>query len=128
MATLWAQTAEYDSISVGDDLPILVKFEFRPPTQEGIEAIKEDPVGLEKLTAYVRELLLKAFPPDNVNNEGTSIEVATLMDFLPGDTVSVCGQVAAKSDRGGKRIVECQVTVESHEGETLAKARAAVSF
>ncbi len=31
MPTLWAQTAEYDNISVGDDLPILVKFEFRPP-------------------------------------------------------------------------------------------------
>ena len=128
MATLWAQTAEYGSISVGDDLPILVKFEFRPPVKEGVEAPKEAPVGMEKLTAYVRELLLKAFPPDKVNHEDTSIEVEILIDFLPGDTVSVCGQVVGKSDRGGKRIVECQVTVESHEGETVARARALVSL
>ena len=128
MATLWAQTAEYDSISVGDDLPIVVKFEFRPPAQEGVEAPKEDPVGTEKLTAYVKELLLKAFPPDCVNNEKTSIEAEILMDFLLGDTVSVCGQVVSKSDEAGKRTVKCQVTVESQDGVTVAKALAVVSL
>lgn len=128
MPTLWAQTAEYGSISVGDDLPILVKFEFRPPAQKGVEAPKEDPVPPEKLTAYVKELLLKAFPPDNVNNENTSIEAEILTEFLPGDTVSVCGQVVGKADDGANRRVECRVTVESQEGETVAKARAVVSF
>ncbi len=128
MPTLWAQTAEYGTISVGDDLPIVVKFEFRPPAQDGGEAPKEDPVSTEKVTAYVKELLLKAFPPDNVNDENTSIETEILTDFLPGDTVSVCGAVVRKSDEDGKRTVECQVTVESHEGETVAKARAVVSF
>ncbi|MCH8297970.1 MAG: hypothetical protein IH873_07880 [Chloroflexi bacterium] len=128
MPTLWAQTAEYGSISVGDDLPILVKFEFRPPVRDGAEAPKEDPVNTEKLTAFVKELLLKAFPRDNVNNENTSIETEILTEFLPGDTVSVCGQVVGKSDEGGKRTVECRVTVESQDGETVAKARALVSF
>ena len=128
MPTLWAQTAEYGSISVGDDLPILVKFDFRPPAQAGVEAPKEDPVNQEKLTAYVKELLLKAFPADIVNNEGTSIEPEILIEFLPGDTVSVCGQVVGKSDAGGKKVIECQVTVESHTGETVANARAVVSF
>ena len=128
MATLWAQTAEYSNISVGDDLPILVKFEFRPPAQDGVEALKEAAVDTEKLTAYVKELLLKAFPPDSVNNEDTSIDAEILIDFLPGDTVSVCGQVVGKSDAGGKRVVECQVTVETHEGETVAQARATVPF
>ena len=128
MPTLWAQTAEFGNISVGDDLPIVVKFEFRPPVPEGAEAPKEDPVNTEKLTAFVKELLLKAFPPDNVNDENTSIETETLTDFLPGDTVSVCGRVVAKSDEDGKRTVECQVTVETQEGETVAKARALVSF
>ena len=128
MPTLWAQTAEYGTISVGDDLPIVVKFEFRPPAQDGGDAPKEDPVSTEKLTAYVKELLLKAFPPDHVNNENSSIETEILTDFLPGDTVSVCGAVVRKSDEDGKRTVECQVTVESHEGETVAKARAVVSF
>ena len=128
MATLWAQTAEYDSISVGDDLPILVKFEFRPPVKDGVEAPKEDPVDTEKLSAYVRELLLKAFPPDRVNNENTFIETEVLNEFLPGDTVSVTGRVVDKSDQGGKRTVECQVAVESPEGVKMARAKAVVSF
>lgn len=128
MPTLWAKTAKFENISVGDDLPIVVKFAFRPPAPEGDDAPKEDPVGMEKLTAYVKELLLKAFPPDNVADEDTSIEVEILIDFLPGDTISVCGRVVGKSDEDGKRTVECQVTVESHEGETVAKARAMVSL
>ncbi len=128
MPTLWAQTAEYGSISVGDDLPILVKFEFRPPVRDGAEAPKEDPVNTEKLTAWVKELLLKAFPPDSVNNENTSIESEVLTQFLPSDTISVCGRVVGKLDEGGQRTVECQVTVEAEDGETVAKARAVVSF
>ncbi len=128
MPTLWARTAEYGSISVGDDLPILVKFEFRPPVQDGAETPTEEPVSTEKLTAYVTELLLKAFPPDDVNNENTSIDTEILTDFLPGDTISVCGLVVGKSDEDGKRTVECQVTVESADGETVARARAVVNF
>ena len=128
MPTLWAQTAEYASISVGDDLPILVKFEFRPPVQDGAEAPQETPVSAEKLTAFVKELLLKAFPHDNVNSEDTVIEVESLTEFLPGDTVSVCGRVVGKSDDGGRRRVECAVTVESQKGVLLANATAAVSF
>ena len=128
MPTLWAQTAEFANIWVGDGLPILVKFEFRPPAQDGAAAPTEEPVGTVKLTAYVTELLLKAFPPDNVNNETTTIDTEILTDFLPGDTISVCGLVVGKSDEDGKRTVECQVTVESANGETVARARAVVSF
>jgi hypothetical protein len=128
MPTLWAQTADYTRISVGDDLPILVKFEFRPPVQDGVDPPPETPVSTEKLTAYVKELLFKAFPPDNVNSEDTAIEVESLTEFLPGDTVSVCGRVVGKSDDGGRRRVECAVTVESQEGALLANAKAVVSF
>jgi hypothetical protein len=128
MPTLWAQTAEYASISVGDDLPILVKFEFRLPVQDGAEAPQETPVDAEKLTSFVKELLFKAFPPDNVNSEDTAIEVESLTEFLPGDTVSVCGRVVGKSDDGGRRRVKCAVTVESQEGALLANAKAVVSF
>jgi hypothetical protein len=128
MPTLWAQTADYASISVGDDLPILVKFEFRMPVQDGAEAPQETPVATEKLTSFVKELLFKAFPPDNVNSEDTAIEIESLTEFLPGNTVSVCGRVVGKSDDGGKRLVECAVTVESQEGALLASAKAVVSF
>ena len=128
MPTLWAQTANYASISVGDDLPILVKFEFRPPVPDGADATPEDPISAEKLTAYVKELLFKAFPPDSVNDEKTTIETEILTEFPAGDTVSVCGRVAGKSDDGGIRAVECQVTVESQDGVLLANATASVSF
>ena len=128
MPTLWAQTSEYGNISVGDDLPILVKFEFRPPVQEGAGTPQEDPVGPEKLAAFAKELLLKAFPPDNVNNDSTTIETESVIEFLPGDTVSVSGRVVGKSNEGGRLTVKCQVTGESQEGTLLANATAVVSF
>ena len=128
MPTLWAQTSEYGNISVGDDLPILVKFEFRPLVQEGAGTPQEDPVGPEKLTAFVKELLLKAFLPDNVNNDSTTIETESVIEFLPGDTVSVRGRVVGKSNEGGRLTVKCQGTVEAQEGTLLANATAVVSF
>ena len=38
MHTLWARTAEYASIAVGRDRPILVKFEFVPAVPGGPDA------------------------------------------------------------------------------------------
>ena len=128
MPTLWAQTAQFANISVGDDLPILVKFDFRPAAQDGVVPPEEKPVGSDRLSAYVKELLLKAFPTDMVNSRDTAIATESLIEFLPGDTISVCGKVAKKSEEDGKRIVECQVTVESQDGAVLANATAVVNF
>ena len=128
MPTLWAQTAQFANISVGDDLPILVKFDFRPAAQDGVVPPEEKPVGSDRLSAYVKELLLKAFPTDMVNSGDTAIATESLIEFLPGDTISVCGKVAQKSEEDGKRIVECQVTVESQDGAVLANATAVVNF
>ncbi len=128
MPTLWAQTSKFANISVGDDLPILVKFDFRPPVQDGVEPPQETPVDSERLASFVKELLFKAFPADIVNGNATTIETESLIEFLPGDTVSVCGEVAKKSEDGGSQTVECRVTVESQEGVLLANASAFVSF
>ena len=128
MPTLWAHTVEFANILVGDDLPILVKFDFRPPAQGGVEPPAEEPVDADRLTAYVKELLFKSFPPDIVNSDDTAIETESLIKFLPGDTVSICGKVAKKSEEGEKQMVECQVVIESQDGVTLANARAMVSF
>lgn len=128
MPTLWAKTAKFASISVGDDLPILVKFDFRPPVQEGVEPPVENAVDEERLAAYVKELLFKAFPADSVNSDDTVIEIESLIEFLPGDTVSVCGRVVGKSNDGGKQTVECSVTVESQAGVVLTSSRAVISF
>ena len=67
MPTLWAQTARFANILVGDDLPILVKFDFRPAAQDGVVPPEEKPVDSDRLSGYVKELLLKAFPADIVN-------------------------------------------------------------
>ena len=128
MPTLWAQTAQFANILVGDDLPILVKFDFRPAAQDGVVTPEEKPVDSDRLSAYVKELLLKAFPTNIVNGKDTAIATESLIEFLPGDTISVCGEVAKKSDEDGKRIVECQVTVESQNGAVLATATAVVNF
>ncbi|MBC8279371.1 MAG: hypothetical protein H8E48_01165 [Chloroflexi bacterium] len=132
MPTLWGQTSNFQNISVGDDLPILVKFEFRMPIPDGAGALaispKEEPVDAPKLTGYVKELLLKGFPAKNVNNESTVIEVEINTAFLPGDTVSLSGQVVGKSDECGPPTVKCEITVESEKGAVLAAGRAEVSF
>ena len=70
----------------------------------------------------------QAFPTDMVNSRDTAIATESLIEFLPGDTISVCGEVAKKSEEDGKRIVECQVTVESQDGAVLANATAVVNF
>ena len=124
MATLWAQTSTFQNISVGDDLPILVKFEFRMPIPDGAGALaispKEEPVDAGKLKGYVKELLLKGFPSESVNNNNMTIEIFKLTEFLPGDTVSLSGLVVGKSEENGLQTVKCQVTVESEKGDQLA--------
>ncbi|HIF43762.1 MAG TPA: hypothetical protein EYG27_05690 [Dehalococcoidia bacterium] len=132
MPTLWAQTSNFENISVGDDLPILVKFEFRMPIPDGAGALaispKEELVTTEKLSGYVKELLLKGFPPTRVNAEGTTIAVTILTDFLPGDTVSLWGRVVGKLDDEDGQRVECEITVESEKGDVMATGQAVVSL
>ncbi|MFQ6029227.1 MAG: hypothetical protein ACE5Q6_17250 [Dehalococcoidia bacterium] len=84
MARLWAKTATFESISVGDTLPILVKWETRDTisgfaallaagdSADNIKASTGDETEAEALSgrsapaqallAYVTELLEKAFP------------------------------------------------------------------
>jgi len=132
MPTLWAQTSNFENISVGDDLPILVKFEFRMPIPDGAGALaispKEELVTTEKLSGYVKELLLKGFLPTSVNAEGTTIAVTILTDFLPGDTVSLWGRVVGKLDDEDGQRVECEITVESEKGDVMATGQAVVSL
>ena len=132
MPTLWAQTSNFETISVGDELPILVKFEFRMPIPDGTGALaispKEELVTTEKLSDYFKELLLKGFPASSVNDEGTTVAVTILTEFLPGDTVSLNGRVVGKVDDGDGQRVECEITVESEKGDVLAMGKAVVSL
>ena len=132
MATLWSQTSTFQNISVGDDLPILVKFEFRMPIPDGAGALaispKEEPVDAGELKGYVKELLLKGFPSESVNDNNMTIEISKLTEFLPGDTVSLSGLVVGKSEENSLQTVKCQVTVESEKGDQLATGNVVINL
>jgi hypothetical protein len=100
------------------------------PDRAGALAIspKEEMVTTEKLSGYFKELLLKGFPASSVNDEGTTVAVTILTEFLPGDTVSLNGRVVGKVDDGDGQRVECEITVESEKGDVLAMGQAVVSL
>ena len=138
MARLWAMTVDFDTVAVGDTLPVLIKWE----TEESIsryaalhgQGSKEGegpaPEALPKHTVdgYITELLSKGFPPERLEAEGSSIAVEHLQPVRANDTISLSGRVAKKRTLEGLRIVECDVSVENDRGEPVARARAVVSL
>jgi hypothetical protein len=151
MARLWARTVSFDSISVGDRLPILVKWD----TQESIDRLVElvlpgEPAGWRDLdtdkesaeqgrfggmvvpgpaiVAYIAELLEKAFPIANILARGSRMEMQATAPVGPGDTVTFTGEVVGKREEGGLRLVECEIVGENQQGETVARALAVVAL
>ena len=151
MPTLWARTAKYDSIQVGDELPILVKHE----SQETINAYAElarivpHPEGHSLHTeeeyarttvfagtvnagpatvAYVAELLEKAFPLAYLVAKGSRLEMRATEPVRPGDAVTFTGGVIEKGAAGGQRTVVCQVAGTNQLGQRVAVATATVAF
>ena len=134
MARLWAMTVEFDKIAAGDQLPILVKWEtehtirrFDAPEDDG-ESGPPETLPLAALTAYVGELLGKAFPEEGLSAEGSGFEVTPLQPVRLGDTVSIAGKVAGKREEAGRRLVECEILVEVDGGGIAATAHAVVSL
>ena len=162
MPRLWAKTVNFDSVSPGDGLPILVKWE----TEETIQRFKElvsrlDPPAVFSnepanetanepaaetaeaavattgqpaliwgmaLTAYVAELLEKAFKLPNIVAKGSQLELEILKPVNPGDTLVLSGSVVDKRVDQELRLVECRVIIENQSGETVASATATVSM
>ncbi len=139
MPRLWAKTVDYQTVSVGDQLPILVKWE----TSESIRRLAAQ-FGTDELTemaeeglavpvlafvTYVNAVLEKAFPRDRVTAEGSSVEVEFLQQILADETISISGEVVDKREETGLRLVECRVVIEKEENrEVAATARAVVSL
>ncbi len=129
-------TVEFDSISVGDTLPVLIKWE----TEETIlrynslhgepDENDEYPETLPRRTveSYIVELLGKGFPQERLDDEGSSLEVGHLLAVGPGDTISLSGEVVGKRMDGGQRLVECTVEVDNDRGEPVARARASINL
>ena len=97
MARLWARTTTFDLVNVGDELPILVKWEtaetiarfaalLRPepegPDQAPDSVLEAPPTAASQaLLSYVTELLEKGFPLPSITAQGSSL---TLQVFAPG--------------------------------------------
>lgn len=149
MARLWARRVTFESVSGGDQLPILVKSATREsndrfnrpvsPTRStgdsgpepGEELIRPTvaeaavPPG-PALVAYVAELLEKAFPLTAILARGSRLEVESIQPVGDGDTITLSGQVVGKREDGGLRLVVCEILVENQAGQPVARALAVV--
>ena len=138
MARLWAMTVDFDTIAVGDSLPVLIKWE----TEESIsryaalhgqdsgkgEGPAPDALPAQTVDGYIAELLSKGFPSERLEAEGSSVAVEHLQPIRANDTISLSGRVIEKHTAGGLRLVECAVAVENDRGEPVARAHAVVSL
>ena len=136
MARLWAMTVGFESVAVGDTLPVLIKWEteetiLRYNSLHGETAEDEEfPETLPSKTveSYIVELLGKGFPPELLEAAGSSIEVEHLLPVVANDTISLSGSVVDKRVADGERLVECAISVENDRSESVARARAIVSM
>ena len=147
MPRIWAKTASFDSISIGDDLPILAKSETKetikvfaatvrpaPADDSAVPGRQEGPSygavasSTSALVAYTGELLEKGFPVANIMAQGSHLHLEVVRQVSPGDTLVLSGRVIGKHEEKGRGVVECQVTIENQDGETVALAQATVCW
>ena len=136
MARLWAMTVEFDSVAVGDTLPVLIKWEtedtiLRYNSLHGeADENGEYPDTLPRKTveSYVVELLGKGFPPERLDAEGSRVEAEHLLPVIANDTISLSGVVTGKQAAEGLRLVECTVAVDNDRGQPVARATAVISL
>ena len=145
MPKLWAKTVTFDSVSVGDELPILVKWEtaesinrfhapLKPDEVLPVPVCQSADIGVDAdhavfnraLTAYISELLEKGFPIPSDQAASNISEIKTLQTFKAGDIISLTGWVVDKRQEGDRRMVECEIVVENQGAETVATAMAVV--
>jgi acyl dehydratase len=151
MARLWAKTVSFDSIRVGDQLPILVKWDTQDSINQFAElALPGQPAGWGNLcpeeefaeqgifggtvvpglamVAYIAELLEKAFPIAGIVARGSRLEMRATAPVRPEDTITFTGEVVSKGEEQGLRLVECEIIAENQQGRTVARAVAVVSL
>ena len=147
MPDLWAMTTTFESVSVGDRLPVLVKFETKETiarlnalAESGSASIDaadaadslevDDAIFLSEgaLRAYAYELLEKGFPIANRDAPGNSLELEFSAPVREGDIISLTGVVSSKREDGGLRLVECRLAVEDDKGESVGQGSAVVAL
>ena len=151
MARLWAAKVSYDSVQVGDELPILVIHESqetmvnyaryapqnpgpdRPSLnageKRGKKAVPGGSVDMGTATvAHVAALLEKAFPLKNLMAYGSRLEMRATKPVGPGDTLTFTGRVTAKREEGAYRLVDCEVIGSNQLNKVVARAKATIAF
>jgi len=142
LARLWAKNTTFDSVNVGDELPILVKWEtedtidrFRqlilPKREEpgdGAASFANTAAVSQALLSYATELLEKGFPLQSISANGSSLSLKVLSQVMPEDTISLSGHVVGKNTEGTKNAVQCMVRVESQDNELVAEVNAIIAL
>ena len=147
MPDVWAMTTTFESVSVGDRLPVLVKFETKETiarlnalAESGSASIDaadvadslevDDAIFLSEgaLRAYAYELLEKGFPIASRDAPGNSLELEFSAPVREGDIISLTGVVSSKREDGGLRLVECRLAVEDDKGESVGQGSAVVAL
>ena len=147
MARLWAKTTTFESVSIGDELPIVVKWEtsdtieaflkFLSPHDAGGagggEEAGEDPLrsteaASQALVSYATELLEKGFPLPNIVASGSSLNLKLVVPVKPEDSISMSGRVVDKVQADGLNLVKCLVVIENQDNQLVAEATATISL
>ena len=136
-------TVSFQSINLGDQLPIVIKWE----TVESIkrfnaraQADNHEDLGRDLdedsdaeptldesvLLAYVKELLAKAFPSESITSPASRLDLELTAPVKPEDTISLSGKVVSKREDGVGGLVECEIVIENHRQETIGMAAAVV--
>ena len=146
MPDLWAMTTTFESVAIGDRLPVLVKFESKE-TIARLNAVSEtgavsggtgggeiddidDNISLSEdaLKAYAYELLEKGFPIADRHSPGTRLDLEFTRRVREGDIISLTGEVTLKREEGGLRLVECRLVVEDDKGGSVGNGSAVISL
>lgn len=122
---LWARTVTFESVSPGDRLPIVIKWETEEAIRRsnaadgGVEEGDDDELGEGEeflnpavIRGYAEELLMRAFPPENVEDPARRLELEVTGNVASSDTVSLSGLVVGKREEDGRGMVECELVVE----------------
>lgn len=154
MARLWAMTANYPTVQVGDHFPVVVKWETaesihrylsRNPTAAAATAATAavataaiDPAGdtaantpqvpPAMLAAYIRELIEKGLPLPPEPPDTFQLDLQTHAPVWAMDTVSLSGRVTGKRETAGRQWIDCQVTIENQDGLLIATAAVSVAL
>ena len=146
MPDLWAMTTTFESVAVGDRLPVLVKFESKE-TIARLNALSEtgtvpggtvggeiddidDGISLSEdaLKAYAYELLEKGFPIADRHSPGNGLEMEFTRTVREGDIISLTGEVTSKREEGGLRLVECRLAMEDDKSRSVGNGSAVISL